>query len=190
MSSDGRFVAFLSNGNPTTGPDTNGAVTDVFLRDMQAGVTTLASTRQDFTQTNSPSNQPALSADGHYIAWISAGIFDGQDTNGLPDVIARATLVPTITSVSPTSITRGTTTTLTINGTNFMNPPLVTVGFGGAGVTVNSATWVSATKVTASVTVDASVDPGAVTVELMNQGTGMGQLSGGGAQCQTCLTVK
>jgi Tol biopolymer transport system component len=188
ISGDGRWVAYSSAGN-ATGTDTNGSKIDVFLRDTVDGVTTVGSTTTNFTQLAADSTNPALSPDGHYLEWISAGAFDSSDTNGLGDVYVRAVAVPRITSVSPSTIARGTSATITVTGQGFLAPVLATVSLGGADVSVSSATWVSDTTVVLAVTAVSTATVGPQSVEVLNQGTGMGLLSGAAAQCLACLTV-
>jgi len=78
---DGRYVAFVSAASNLDAGDTNG-IPDVFVRDLQLGVTTLASPgAQTFTgttgtplTTGSSSEEPILSADGRYVAFYSTAI--------------------------------------------------------------------------------------------------------------------
>src|ERR1043166_4339163 len=70
ISADGRYVAFYSfASNLVTGDTTQTA--DVFVRDMQTGVTALVSVAGDGTQANGLSVEPSISADGRYIAFRS-----------------------------------------------------------------------------------------------------------------------
>jgi Tol biopolymer transport system component len=70
LSADGRFVAFSSDASNLVSGDTNGT-SDVFVHDRQTGETTLVSVTSDGTQANGSSFQPALSADGRYVAFSS-----------------------------------------------------------------------------------------------------------------------
>jgi len=187
ISGDGRWVAYTSRGN-ASGTDTNGSKIDVFLRDMLDGVTTVGSTTNSFTQLPVDSRLPTISADGHYLGWVSAGVFDANDKNGLADVYTRAVAVPRILSVTPTAVARGSTATITVTGRGFVAPVFATIGLAGVGVSVTSATWVSDTTVKLDVTVDGAAIVGATTIEVLNEGSGMGLLSGAAAQC-ACVTV-
>ena len=71
LSGDGACVAFLSDANSLVFGDTNG-VTDVFLRDRIAGITTRVSISSSGVQTNAVSYDPAISADGRCVAYSSA----------------------------------------------------------------------------------------------------------------------
>ncbi|HEV7927882.1 MAG TPA: hypothetical protein VGR14_21210 [Verrucomicrobiae bacterium] len=78
---DGRYVAFVSAANNLVAGDTNG-IPDVFVRDLQLGVTTLASPGATaFTGTSgtpltpgSSSEGPILSVDGRYVAYYSTAV--------------------------------------------------------------------------------------------------------------------
>ncbi len=77
---DGRYVAFVSAANNLVAGDQNG-IPDVFVRDLQLGVTTLASPgAQKYTSASTPmtsgsaSEWPILSADGRYAAFFSTAI--------------------------------------------------------------------------------------------------------------------
>ncbi len=70
MTPDGRYAAFVSAASNLTPGDTNG-IPDVFVRDVQAGVTTLASAgAMPFTATSS-SELPLITPDGRYVAFYS-----------------------------------------------------------------------------------------------------------------------
>jgi hypothetical protein len=78
MTPDGRYVAFVSAANNLVAGDSNG-IPDIFVRDMQAGTTILASpgaTAVPQTQATpftlgSSSEWPILSVDGRYVAFYS-----------------------------------------------------------------------------------------------------------------------
>jgi predicted outer membrane repeat protein len=83
---DGRYVAFYSDATNLISEDTNAAA-DVFVHDMQTGLTTRVSVDSSNTQGNDYSFNPSISADGRYIAFNShaTNLVPG-DTNGKPDV--------------------------------------------------------------------------------------------------------
>src|SRR6185369_8969361 len=67
ISTDGRYVAFESEASNLVANDTNG-VSDVFLRDLQSGTTTLLSLNSSGTEIgNGASTSPVMSADGRYV---------------------------------------------------------------------------------------------------------------------------
>ena len=68
ISADGRFVAFESPAGNLVDGDTNGTY-DVFVHDRQMGETTMVSMAGDGAQGNLDSLQPAISADGRFVAY-------------------------------------------------------------------------------------------------------------------------
>jgi hypothetical protein len=70
MTPDGRYVAFSSAANNLVPGDTNG-LPDIFVRDMQAGTTTLASVGAFSAYWTSGSEWPDLTPDGRYVAFFS-----------------------------------------------------------------------------------------------------------------------
>jgi hypothetical protein len=72
ISADGRFVAFVSGATNLVMNDTNG-YQDVFVHDLQTGVTERANVSQFGNQANNPSGQGsvAISADGRFVSFPS-----------------------------------------------------------------------------------------------------------------------
>jgi tricorn protease-like protein len=100
ISSDGRFVAFQSQATNLVAGDTNN-IDDVFWRDMVTGTTRRVSVSSGNAQANTWSFNPAISADGRYVAYVSnASNLVSGDTNGWPDVFVRDTTAGTTTRVS------------------------------------------------------------------------------------------
>lgn len=89
ISSDGRYVAFVSESGDLVMGDANGAA-DVFVRDIMAGRTVLVSRSIRGTSGAGSSLQPAISADGRYVAFTSsADDLVEDDTNGSLDVFVH-----------------------------------------------------------------------------------------------------
>lgn len=89
ISSDGRYIAFLSDADNLVSGDTNNA-TDVFVHDRQTGQTTRVSVASDGSQSNSFSDKPSISADGRYVAFVStASNLISGDTNGTDDIFVH-----------------------------------------------------------------------------------------------------
>ncbi|MCU0506737.1 MAG: hypothetical protein MUE82_13425, partial [Chloroflexi bacterium] len=88
ISGDGLRVAFVTRELMAPGVDTN-ALADVYLRDLAAGTTTIAS--RDALAGDAPSGDPALDFDGSRVAFTSsAGNIAGGDANvDDPDVFVR-----------------------------------------------------------------------------------------------------
>ncbi len=88
ISADGRFVAFYSAASNLVPGDTNMAF-DVFVRDRLAGVTRRVSVGAG-GQGNDSSGNPAISADGRFVAFgSSASNLVAGDTSGTGGVFVR-----------------------------------------------------------------------------------------------------
>jgi Ca2+-binding RTX toxin-like protein len=100
VSSDGRYVVFVSNATNLVPGDTNN-VSDVFLKDLQTGMITLASTSSDGKQANSYSSSAQVSDDGRYVVFTSkANNLVSGDTNGEQDIFCKDMLTGVITRLS------------------------------------------------------------------------------------------
>lgn len=101
ISGDGRWIAFESAATNLVGGDTNGAVVDVFVRDLSNGTTRFASLSSSGAHGALASRAPSLSFDGRFVAFESdADNFDANDTNGLRDVFVRDRMFGTTRRVS------------------------------------------------------------------------------------------
>lgn len=91
ISANGRYVALASDATNLVPGDTNGII-DVFVKDLQTGNIERVSTASDGTQSSGPNLNAggALSADGRYIAFVSAAsnLVPG-DTNDASDVFVK-----------------------------------------------------------------------------------------------------
>jgi len=86
LSETGRYVAFSSDASNLVDGDTNG-VEDVFVRDLQTGVTTRVSVASDGTESDGYSAVAGLSATGQYVLFRSAASnLVPDDTNGTWDL--------------------------------------------------------------------------------------------------------
>ncbi|MDP2181382.1 MAG: calcium-binding protein [Actinomycetota bacterium] len=89
LSADGRYVAFFSNANNLVPGDTNGRQ-DVFVRDLQLGVTTRVSVGPASEQGNGHSFYPKISKDGTKVAFITyATTFAADDTSSQADIYIK-----------------------------------------------------------------------------------------------------
>lgn len=106
ISSDGRFVTYMSNASNLVAGDTNN-FRDVFVYDRVSGETTRASVASDGTQSNASigfSGNPKVSNTGRYVSFESdASNLVPGDTNGMLDVFVRDRLTNTTTRVSVSS---------------------------------------------------------------------------------------
>jgi len=112
ISADGRFVAFWSLADNLVAGDTNQRQ-DVFVHDRDPdgngifdegnGATTRVSVDSNGVEGNSGSISPSISADGRFVAFLSAATnLDSADTNSSTDVFLhdRATGTTRLVSVS------------------------------------------------------------------------------------------
>ncbi len=89
ISANGRFVAFYSYASNLVRNDHNRAA-DVFVRDLRNGTTTRISVSSAGIKGNSASYDPAISANGRFVAfWSVASNLVENDTNGTDDVFVH-----------------------------------------------------------------------------------------------------
>jgi len=97
ISSDGRYVTFISDAKNLVASDTN-AVADVFVRDTCAGAgsacspsTRRVSVATDGTQANGESTSATISADGRYVTFISSATNLDSNTSAVSGIFLRDT---------------------------------------------------------------------------------------------------
>jgi TolB protein len=89
LSANGRFVAFTSLASDLVKGDNN-AASDVFVRDLKAGVTRRVSVNSVEREGNKGSRGASISAKGHLVAFTSdASNLVKGDNNGVSDVFVR-----------------------------------------------------------------------------------------------------
>jgi Tol biopolymer transport system component len=89
ISSDGRYVAFMSWASNLVPGDSNDSF-DIFVRDRQLGTTELITMDSAGMAANSHSTEPALSADGRFVSFTSgASNLVAGDTNDQVEVFVR-----------------------------------------------------------------------------------------------------
>ena len=89
ISTDGRYVAFSSGATNLVPDDTNDSV-DVFVRDLQTGITELVSVTPDGALGNDYSILTSMSSDGRFVAFYSAASnLVPDDTNNAVDIFVR-----------------------------------------------------------------------------------------------------
>lgn len=71
LSGNGRYLVFSSRATNLVPDDTN-EMQDIFVHDLETGETTRVSVGASGEQGNHMSSQPAISADGRYVAFVSA----------------------------------------------------------------------------------------------------------------------
>ena len=103
-STNGQFVVFQSDASDLVPNDANG-FTDIFVRDLVAGMTVLVSVSTNGGLANGASTDPVMTPDGRYVAFISsASNLVPGDTNGIPDVFVRDLVAGTNCLVSMNAI--------------------------------------------------------------------------------------
>ncbi|MGN6134152.1 MAG: PKD domain-containing protein [Aureliella sp.] len=100
ISADGRYVAFTSSATNLVPGDTNG-VADVFLKDLETGITSRLSIDALGVEVDGPSFQPWLSADGSTVAFASLGdIMANGSANERRQIFVRKLGALAVTPVS------------------------------------------------------------------------------------------
>ena len=89
VSTNGHYAVFQSDASDLLPGDTNG-VSDIFVRDLQAGSNILVSVAADGSWGNGDSTDPVMTPDGRYVAFVSAATnLVAGDSNGISDVFVR-----------------------------------------------------------------------------------------------------
>ena len=103
FSADGRYVAFASHSDNLVPGDT-ASIEDVFVRDRQTGTTERVSVSSGETPGNGWSSFPSISADGRYVAFMSAASnLVSADDNFAADIFVRDRSSQTTERVSVSS---------------------------------------------------------------------------------------
>ena len=100
ISADGRFIAYASLATNLVAADVNG-VRDVFVYDRLTASTVLVSVDSSGVPSNGASDDPAISADGRFVAFDSLGTnLVVGDSNGVRDVFVHDLLTGATRRVS------------------------------------------------------------------------------------------
>jgi hypothetical protein len=92
ISGNSRYVVFTSAANNLVTNDNNSKLTDVFVRDLQTGKTTLASANTNGKASGTgASDTPSISLDGRYVLFFSkaTNLVVAQYTNGSRNLFLR-----------------------------------------------------------------------------------------------------
>jgi Tol biopolymer transport system component len=108
ISADGRHVAFVSSANNLTADDAKAAQTDIFVRDLDTGVTELISRASGAAGAAGTdySSEPSISGNGNRVAFSSRAPLDPEDfdESSFPqDVFVRDRAAATTVLVSRAS---------------------------------------------------------------------------------------
>ena len=105
MTPDGRYVAFSSLANNLVADDTND-IADVFVRNLQSGVTMLASAGAMQTVVRSPygrvsgSEAPVITSDGRYVVFLSTATNLISGVGSIDEIYVRDMVSHTTKAVS------------------------------------------------------------------------------------------
>ncbi len=101
ISADGRYIVFNSKASNLVNNDSNGTLSDVFVRDTQTNQTTLVSIGSSGNRGNKDTYASGISSDGRYIVFNSyADNFFANDFNNQSDVFVRDTQTSQTTLIS------------------------------------------------------------------------------------------
>ena len=101
ISADGRHVLFDSDATDLPGGGDNGALTDVYIRDMQTAAVSLVSRGPDGSVANGDASAGSLTPDGRFVAYSSAASnLSPGDLNGTSDVFVRDLATGSVTRAS------------------------------------------------------------------------------------------
>lgn len=104
LSGNGRFVAFISSATNLTPHEANGH-SQVFVRDLVAGTTTLVSVNPLGMPGDGRSTSPSLFHDGRFVAFASSATdLVVGDTNGFSDIFVRDLVEGVTVRVSVSSL--------------------------------------------------------------------------------------
>ncbi len=121
VSTNGRYVVFQSVATDLLTGDTNAVGNDIFVRDMWTGTTRLVSAATNGSWPTGASREPAMTPDGHYVAFVSgAASLTAGDNNNISDVFVRDMVSGTTTLVSVGA------TNYSIDNANLMRTPVMT----------------------------------------------------------------
>jgi Tol biopolymer transport system component len=100
LSASGRFVVFDSNATNLVAGDTNGK-TDIFVRDLKTGTTSLVSVGIGGAPANGFSDDATISSNGRFVCFTSAATnLDANDADSTNDVFVRDLKLGTTVLVS------------------------------------------------------------------------------------------
>jgi Tol biopolymer transport system component len=101
ISASGRFVAFATTAD-FAAADTN-FTTDVYVHDRQTRTTELVSVNSQGAVGNNVSEEPAISADGRFVAFTSSAVnLVAEDTDNAADVFVRDRVAGTTEALTVT----------------------------------------------------------------------------------------
>jgi len=105
-------------------------------------------------------------APGAWVITVVNGDGGGPSSCSTPNCFTITAAAPTVSSTSPNNRPQGSTTDVSVIGTNFF--PGAVASFSGTGITVNSTTFVDTSHVTANITISPTATVGLRNVTVTN----------------------
>jgi len=150
ISADGRYVTFKSQADNLVVGDTNlSPLSDIFVHDLQTGITNLVSVDSNGIQGDGDSSAPSISSDGKFVAFESDAVLVADDNGLFSDIFVyeRESLPPNVDSTTPADNANGVGLGAAISAT-FTEPM--------NGSTIDTNTFTLNNGVTGTVTYDAN----------------------------------
>jgi Tol biopolymer transport system component len=133
VSADGRYVAFSSLATDLVAADANGVGSDVFVRDMQTGTTTLVTANTGGTITKfNVSAHPSMTPDGRYVAFFGSppdlgdNVFVRDMQTGATTLVSVNTSGGAAGGFEPVISANGRVVVFRVRRDNIDQPPTVT----------------------------------------------------------------
>jgi len=159
---------------------TAGSRTSLSVHDRTTGRTSVVGRTSDL--------RAALSGDGRLVALATDAPMGSGDTNGVSDVYVRRSVAPAATSAAPSSVERGTTSSVTIEGYRLEAGTSVLAR--GSGVSFSSVQVVDSTTLTVQATVAADAPLGPMDLIVSTPGLFPGSSVGSAlTTCGGCLDI-
>gem|GEM_PF-5110906 len=138
---------------------------------LTSSTTSTGTTTSPTTSTNSMSITPTTSSSSPATS-TSSGTTSSTSTSSSS---STTNPVPTITSISPSSGQAGTTVSITVNGTNFVNGASVVIFNGvGVGEATPNTTFLFSIQLSATWAIPANFTPGTYNLAVVNPNNGQG----------------
>lgn len=100
ISTNGQYVVFASRATNLVSPDNNGALEDIFFVNMNTPTNVEVISVAGSTQANNASSNPAVSANGQFVAFDSIATNLDVSTNGSSQIYRRDRTTPSTDLVS------------------------------------------------------------------------------------------
>ncbi|MBM3674689.1 MAG: hypothetical protein FJW88_06980 [Actinobacteria bacterium] len=177
ISGDGRFALFSTTGTSLIAAGQSASLPVALVRDRTGGRTLKVTSRADGNLLDE-GFLGSISDDGRYLLLASRDVSAVEpDGNGSTfDVFLRSTVNPLVLGLSPASVPRGASTTVSFLGTDLAPGSTILLG---EGVSVTNVVFVSPSQIEVSISVAPNAVPGPRTPLLVDNGSGAGPASGG-----------